>query len=54
MKYENCKNCAYLEYHDDAKNENYSGYFCGAFDYLTDNAKIENISECENTDPTEV
>ena len=48
MKPENCKYCGYLEYHDEVRNGiEYKGYYCGDFNYLSDNAKIENIDECE-------
>lgn len=48
MKENNCKNCAYCEYHDEITDGiEYKGYYCGAFDYLTENSRIENIEECE-------
>ena len=48
MKYENCKNCAYCEYHDEVVDGiEYKGFYCGGFDYLTDKARLENIEECE-------
>ena len=54
MKYESCKDCAYLEYHDETTDGvEYKGFYCGAFDYLTDNAKIENIPDCEYADEME-
>lgn len=51
MDYEKCKNCAYLEYHDEIFDGiEYKGYYCGAFDYLIDKARIENIDDCEHAD----
>lgn len=51
MKYENCKNCICCEYHDEIIDGiEYKGYYCGDFEYLTDNAKLENIEECEWAD----
>ena len=48
MNENKCKDCAYLEYHDEIFNGvEYKGYYCGAFEYLTSKAKIENIEECE-------
>lgn len=48
MDVERCKYCGYLEYHDEVENGvEYKGYYCGDFNYLDDNAKIENIEECE-------
>lgn len=51
MNYENCKECAYCEYHNETVNGiEYKGHYCGGFDYLTDDAKLENIDECEWAD----
>lgn len=51
MKVENCKACAYCEYHDEVVDGiEYKGYYCGSFEYLTDKAKLENIEECEYAD----
>lgn len=48
MNYESCKDCAYCEYHNEVvEGVEYNGYYCGRFDYLTDEAKLENIKECE-------
>lgn len=44
MKYENCKHCAYCEYHDE---DGYHGYYCGGRGYLEDQDKLENIIECD-------
>ena len=51
MKICNCKDCPYLEYHDEVTDGvEYKGYYCGGFDYLTDSARLENIEECEWAD----
>lgn len=51
MKICNCERCAYCEYHNEVINGvEYKGYYCGDFEYLTENAKIENIEECEWAD----
>lgn len=48
MTVQNCKNCAYCEYHNEVIDGiEYKGYYCGANEYLTDMAKIENIDGCE-------
>ena len=55
MKYENCKDCAYCEYHDEVEDGvEYKGFYCGGFDYLTDDARLDNIDECEYADPDEL
>lgn len=51
MKYENCKECAYCEYHDEVQDGvEYKGFYCGGFEYLTNEAMLENIKECEYAD----
>lgn len=51
MTYENCKNCPFCEYlNETLGGVEYKGWYCGGYNYLTDNAKLENIDSCEWAD----
>lgn len=47
-----CRECCCCEYHDhEYHGQKIQGFYCGAFDWLEEKSKIENIENCKWADP---